>query len=100
MRLNTEQLIYNLVGQSKSFVKRVEKQQEEKYGNYDIFEVNIKDENDIEVCFGENWIEFFFNSSGVVVDTLGTGQGHKYHKNLQQIAEELRVQYLTHIIVL
>lgn len=91
MHLNTQDLINKTTGKNKSFLKRVAKHQEEKYGNVDIFEATIKDENDIEVCFGENWIRFFFRD-GKVYDTIGMGQGHKYHQSIQGVAEELHKQ--------
>ena len=91
MHLNTEQLINKTTGKNKSFLKRVAKHQEEKYGNVDIFEATIFNENDIEVTFGENWIRFFFRNDKVY-DTIGMGQGHKYHQSIQGVAEELHKQ--------
>ena len=86
--LNTNQLIETLTGKNKSFIKRVSKQQEEKYGNIDIFDVTIRDIDDIEIYFGENWIRFFFRNDKVF-DTIGIGQGHRYHQSIQACAEEL-----------
>ena len=99
MRLDTEGLIYNLSGKNKSFISRVAKQQEEKYGNVDIFDANIRSEDDIEVGFGDYWIRFFFDDKGEVKDTLGTGQGHKYHASLESCAKELRQKYIDDTIV-
>ena len=86
--LNTNQLIETLTGKNKSFVKRVSKHQEEKYGNIDIFDATIRDINDIEIYFGENGIRFFFRDDKVF-DTIGIGQGHRYHQSIQACAEEL-----------
>ena len=88
MRLNTKELINKLSGKNKAFITRVAKQQEERYGNVDIFSATIQN-NWVEMCFGENWIDFTFNSQGKVIDTYGTGQGHKYHKSMESCATEL-----------
>ena len=89
MYFNTENLIKILTGKNKSFISRVAKQQEEKYGNVDIFQANINwDINMVEMCFGDYSIAFFFRDDKIV-DTLGNGQGHKYHKNLEACAIEL-----------
>ena len=95
MRLNTQELIDILSGKNKSFIKRVAKHQEEKYGNVDIFNASI-DKNyrtneidKIAISFGDYWIEFYFDYKGRIYDTYGNGQGHKYHKSLQSCAEEL-----------
>jgi len=98
MRFNTQELINNLTGKNKSFISRVAKQQEEKYGNVDIFDAIVRDEDDIEVGFGDYWIRFFFRD-GEVNDTLGTGQGHKYHKSLEEVAKELRQKYIDETLV-
>ena len=90
--LNTNQLIETLTGKNKSFIKRVSKQQEEKYGNIDIFDAIIRDVDDIEISFGENWIRFFFRNDKVC-DTIGIGQGHRYHQSIQACAEELHNQF-------
>jgi hypothetical protein len=91
MHLNTQDLINKTTGKNKSFLKRVAKHQEVKYGNVDIFDATIRGENDIEVAFGENWIRFFFRNDKVY-DTIGMGQGHKYHQSIQSVAEELHKQ--------
>ena len=97
MYLNTQQLIDTLSGKNKSFIKRVAKHQEEKYGNADIFSAIIGEKYKysygseytyIEMQFGENWIDFTFNAKGEIVDTYGIGQGHKYHKNMEECAKE------------
>ena len=85
--LNTKQLTQMLTGKNKAFITRVSKQQEEKYGNVDIFAAWLG-YNEIEIAFGDYSITFFFRN-GKVYDTLGNGQGHKYHKSLQSCAEEL-----------
>ena len=97
MTYNTKDLIETLTGKNKSFIKRVAKHQEEKYGNVDIFTAIVYPREyswrgyttKIEMQFGENWIDFFFNDKGEVEDTLGIGQGHRYHKNLEECAREL-----------
>ena len=53
MILNTKQLIEALSGKNKSFISRVAKTQEEKYGNVDIFECIIRSEDDIEISYGD-----------------------------------------------
>lgn len=87
MRFNTNQLIDNLTGKNKSFIKRVAKHQEEKYGNVDIFDASVYDD-EVDIWFGDYGINFYFRN-GKVFDTLGNGQGHKYHASLQSCAEEL-----------
>jgi len=95
--LNTKDLIENLTGKNKAFIKRVDKQQRERYGNVDIFCALISTHNEdtyfeettIEMQFGENFIEFTFNTKGEIVNTYGNGQGHKYHKSLEACAKEL-----------
>lgn len=95
--LNTKELIENLTGKNKAFIKRVDKQQRERYGNKDVFGALISTHNEdtcfeettIEMYFGENSIEFTFNTKGEIVDTYGNGQGHKYHASLEACAKEL-----------
>lgn len=95
--LNTQQLISRLTGKNKSFIKRVAKHQEEKYGNVDVFNAIIYpvehhwygECHKIQMQFGENWIDFNLNFKGDVIDTYGNGQGHKYHKSLEACAKEL-----------
>ena len=97
MILNTQQLIETLTGKNKSFIKRVAKHQEEKYGNVDVFNAIIYpvehhwygECHRIQMQFGENWIDFNLNFKGDVIDTYGNGQGHKYHKSLEECAKEL-----------
>ena len=89
MILNTNGLIEILNGKNKGFISRVAKQQEEKYGNVDIFQAELDfDYDTIEMLFGDYSITFYFRD-GKVIDTLGNGQGHKYHKNLESCAIEL-----------
>lgn len=91
--LNTNELIAQLTGYNKSFISRVAKQQETKYGNVDVFGAEIRSQDDIEMIFGENWIRFFFRN-GKIYDTLGIGQGHKYHQALEKCAIEIRNKIL------
>lgn len=93
MILNTTDLICNTTGKNKSFLIRVTEQQEQKYGNVDIFDCVIRNQDDIEIQFGDYYIRFWFRNDQVY-DTIGTGQGHKYHKNLQSVAEEIRRKYI------
>jgi len=88
VRLNTKQLINSLSGDNKDWVEQIEKEQETKYGNYDIFSATVK-ELMIELGFGEMWITFYFNDKGEVIETIGTGQGHKYAYKLLEVAKEL-----------
>lgn len=94
MRYNTQDLINTLSGKNKSFIKRVAKHQEEKYGNVDIFSAYVLKNNmngmtdRVSISFGDYWIEFYFKN-GKIFDTYGNGQGHKYHKSLEQCAIEL-----------
>ena len=90
--LNTKQLIDALSGKNKAFISRVAKHQEEKYGNVDIFWASVE-YHYVEIGFGDYSITFFFDINGNVKDTLGTGQGHRYHKSLQACAEELHKRY-------
>lgn len=92
MYLNTQELINELKGQNKSFITRVSKLQKEKYGNEDIFSAKI-DFKCIEISFGENWIQFYFDNNGNVKDTIGNGQGHRYHKSIEKCAIELHKKY-------
>lgn len=95
--LNTKELIENLTGKNKAFITRVSNTQERKYGNTDVFCALINHHNvgtyfestTIEMQFGENSIEFTFNTKGEVVSTYGNGQGHKYHASLEACAKEL-----------
>ena len=94
MRYNTQDLINTLSGKNKSFIKRVANRQEQKYGNVDIFSAfvmkgNLNGMTDrVSISFGDYWIEFYFKN-GKIFDTYGNGQGHKYHKSLEQCAIEL-----------
>ena len=92
MYLNTKQLINELSGTNKSFITRVSKTQEEKYGNVDIFQARIG-ATYVEMYFGENWIQFSFGQENNVIDTYGNGQGHRYHKSLEKCAIELYKKY-------
>lgn len=91
MLFNTEELIERTTGKNRSFLRRAAKAQKDKYGNVDVFEAKAKNENDIEISFGENWIRFRFNGDEVR-DMTGTGQGHRYQDALKRIAEELHEQ--------
>lgn len=89
MILNTNELIELLSGKNQKFISRVAKEQEEKYSNVDIFQAYLNFKYDtVEMCFGDYSITFYFREDKVV-DTLGNGQGHKYHKNLEECALEL-----------
>lgn len=92
MYLNTQELINELSGTNKSFITRVSRTQEEKYGNVDVFQARIG-ATYVEMDFGENWIEFSFDHNDKVIDTYGNGQGHKYHKSLEKCAIELYKKY-------
>lgn len=71
-------------------VKRIAKNQLEKHGNDDIFNISIKDD-EITVSIGENWITFFFEPHQATFhDTIGYGQGCRYHKLMETIAIEAR----------
>ena len=85
IRLNTKQLINTLTGKNKHFVEQIERQQEQKYGNYDV----TIDELMIEIVFGENWETFYFREDGTIRDTSGTYQGGRYEQWFFQIANEL-----------
>lgn len=91
MLFNTEELIERTTGKNRSFLRRAAKTQKDKYGNVDVFEAKAKNENDIEISFGENWIRFKFNGDEVR-DMTGNGQGHRYQDALKRIAEELHEQ--------
>lgn len=84
---NTKEMINALTGRNKAFISRVDKHQREKYGNNDIFDAWV-DDGEVEIQFGDYSITFFMRD-GVVFDTLGNGQGHKYHKSLEGCAVEL-----------
>ena len=99
MKLDTEGLIHNLTGKNKAFVSRVAKTQEEKYGNVDVFWCRINKAYEIEIGFGDYWITFYFDDYGNVNDTLGNGQGHKYHDSLESCAIELRNKYINDEII-
>lgn len=71
-------------------VKRIAKDQLEKYGNDDIFNISIQDD-EITVSIGELWITFFFDPHQTTInDTIGYGQGCRYHKLMETIATEAR----------
>lgn len=96
MRYNTQDLINALTGKNKAFITRVAKHQEERYGNVDIFSASVRPIGIyetygyiVEISFGDYWIEFKFDKQGKIYDTYGNGQGHKYHKSLEQCAIEL-----------
>lgn len=92
--LETQKLLEDLTGKNKTFITRVAKHQYEKYHNKNVFSAYIDTNyNSIEFCFGENSIEFYFRN-GEIYNTLGIGQGHKYHKSLASCAKELYKKYL------
>ena len=92
--LATKDLIQILTGVNKSFIKRVSKIQEEKYGNIDIFDAIIcRGDDSVQIGFGEYWIRFSF-ANNKIFDTLGTGQGHKYHQSLEKCAIELHKKFM------
>jgi len=92
INLNTNQIKLNTTGKNKAFISRVAKQQEEKYGNVDIFEASIST-NEVTMYFGDYSINFYYRDNKVI-DTLGNGQGHKYHSNLESCATELYNNFL------
>lgn len=92
MYLNTKELINELSGTNKSFITRVSKTQEEKYGNVDIFQARIG-ATYVDMYFGDYRITFSFDHNNKVMDTYGNGQGHKYHKSLEKCAIELYKKY-------
>ena len=89
---STERVLQLVSGKNAAFVKRVAKQQLEKYGNHDIFDVSVRD-GSVTVSIGENWITFWFKEDGTVRDTIGYGQGCKYHKQMEAIAAEVHRVY-------
>lgn len=71
-------------------VKRIAKQQLEKYGNDDIFNISIQDD-EITVSIGELWITFFFDPHQTTInDAIGYGQGCRYHELMGNIATQAR----------
>ena len=86
--LNTKQLINTLTGENRQFVERVEKEQEENYGNYDIFEATLSDYY-VEIQIGEQWLTVYFDGLGNIQDTSGTAQGGRYAKELLNCCIEL-----------
>ena len=101
--LNTKELIENLTGKNKAFIKRVDKQQRERYGNEDVFDALLSTHNKgtyfesttIDMHFGENHIEFTFNTKGEVVNTYGNGQGHKRLTNLTAVKRHVSLTMTT-----
>lgn len=87
-RLNTKQLINTLTGKNRQFIERVEKEQEEKYGNFDIFSATLTYYY-IEIQIGEQWLSVYFKDNGDIQDTSGTAQGGKYHEQLLSCCIEL-----------
>lgn len=85
---STERVLKLVSGKNATFVKRVAKQQYERYGNHDIFDVSVRD-GSVTVSIGENWITFWFREDGTVRDTIGYGQGSRYHKQMEDIAREV-----------
>jgi hypothetical protein len=71
-------------------VKRIAKHQLEKYGNDDIFNISIQDD-EVTVSIGENWITFFFDPHQTTInDATGYGQGCRYHELMGNIATQAR----------
>jgi len=97
--MNTQSLIANTSGKNKAFLSRVNKEQEEKYGNTDIFDCRVYDQDDIAIWFGDSQIRFFFDDNGEVVDTTGNGQGHRYQDSLENVAKEIRTKYINDTLV-
>ena len=85
--LNTKQISNSLTGETKTKFDKLVKQQEG-YGNYDIFEAEIS-ELVIDIYFGDYFVMYYFRPDGVIVDTIGTGQGHKSEPILKEVAEQL-----------
>ena len=85
--LNTKQISNSLTGETKTKFDKLVKQQEG-YGNYDIFEAEISDLV-IDICFGDYFVIYYFRPDGVIVDTIGTGQGHKDEHVFRDVAEQL-----------
>lgn len=85
--LNTKELVASLTGKNKSFIIKVAKNQEEKYGNIDIFDATVE-KNSVRIGFGDYTLRFFLRE-GKIFDKIGNGQGHKYAKSLESCALEL-----------
>ena len=86
--LNTKQIINTLTGDNKRFIERVEKEQEDKYGNYDIFSATL-DDYYVEIQIGEQWLSVYFKDNGDIQDTSGTAQGGRYADELLKCCIEL-----------
>lgn len=84
---NTQEIINNTTGKNKSFISRVAKHQEEKYGNVDIFDASLK-YGEVRLGFGDYSLTFFFDDEGNIKDITGNGQG-KYQSSLEAVAKEL-----------
>lgn len=85
---HTQKILDLVTGKNATFVKRVAKQQLEKYGNDDLFDISIRDDA-VTVSIGENWITFAFEpGKDEPFDTYGYGQGCRYHKQMEAIAIE------------
>ena len=85
--LNTKQISNSLTGEIKTKFDKLVKQQEG-YGNYDIFDAEISDLY-IDIRFGDYFVIYYFRPDGVIVDKIGTGQGHKDEPILRNVAEQL-----------
>lgn len=85
---NTQEIIDNTTGKNKSFISRIAKHQEEKYGNVDIFDASLK-YGEVSIGFGDYSLTFFFDNEGNIKDVIGNGQGGKYQSSLEDVAKEL-----------
>ncbi|MBP5722080.1 MAG: hypothetical protein J6X18_00650 [Bacteroidales bacterium] len=85
---NTQELIETLTGKNASFIQKEAKIQEERYGNVDVWEAWV-DEDEIVIDFGENDCHFMFNENGEIYDTYGHGCGLKNFKQIESCAKEL-----------
>lgn len=85
---NTQEIIDNTTGKNKSFISRIAKHQEEKYGNVDIFDASLK-YGEVRIGFGDYSLTFFFDNEGNIEDVTGNGQGSKYQSSLEAVAKEL-----------
>ena len=105
VKLNTQQLINSLTGKNKQYIEENAREQEIKYGNVDVFEAEVFDSTfgvytnpetgeqeypiTVNISFGENWIEFYFDRNGNIKDTSGNGQGSRHQPYLENVAKEL-----------
>lgn len=91
---NTQKVLDLVTPKTGTAVKRVAKQQLEKYGNDDIFDITIKEDR-ITVTLGDYGITFFFKPhQETAYDVTGTAQGCRYIKLLAAIARDARRRIL------